>query len=281
MKYCFYLILFFLINGSVIAQTTDTTESKKTHLSLATIYSSNVNYYGQTASSAQPYVLGNASLSFPTGISLSAQTYKLLNSAESGLSATTLTLGYDVDLSKKLVAGFSYSHSFYPQNSELLQSTNTDFISAALSYNGNFLTSALSADYSPGKENVFYSTLSLSKDIDLGISLSSKDYFSLKPSVDVVGGTQRFNDTVFTKPPANVPLKEKIKRFIADGNNPNAKVVSSTTFNVLTYNFTLQLAYNRANYSVEVSYQGAVASKAVSDSRKIQSFFSLGFYYIF
>jgi hypothetical protein len=276
----YYLILFFLVNSSVIAQTTDTVEAKKTHLSLATIYSSNVNFYGQTASSPQPYVLGNASLSFPTGISLSAQTYKLLNSVESGLSATTLTLGYDVDLSKKLAAGFSYSHSFYPQNSELLQSANADFISAALSYNGSFLTTALSGDYSPGPENVFYSTLSLSKDIDLGISFSSKDYFSIKPSVEVVGGTQRFNDTVFTKLPPNAPLK-KVKDIITGGNNRNAKVVSSTTFNVLTYNFTLPLAYNRANYSVEASYQGALASKAVSDSRRIQSFFNLGFYYIF
>ena len=79
----------------------DTVEKRKTSLTLAAIYSNDVNYYGQTSSEALPYILGNATLEFPVRIWLSAQTYKLLNYDE-GISGVSLTAGYDFDLSKNL-----------------------------------------------------------------------------------------------------------------------------------------------------------------------------------
>lgn len=294
------LILFievFKVSAQVSeAASTDTVEKRKTSLTLAAIYSNDVNYYGQTSSDPLPYVLGNATLEFPVKIWLSAQTYKLLNYNE-GISGVSLTAGYDFDLSKNLSGTVSYSRSFYPESSQLLQSVNNDMVSAGLTYDWQWLTTGLNVDYAAGEEDVLYTTFNLAKYIDLGISFSSKDYLSLNPSIDIIGGTQRFTDTVTT---ANEPDNNndnplggllgnngngkgpgKVRDIIKGKNGNKDVVVSTTSFDVLAYNFTLPLAYNRANYVIEASYQASVLSRAVSNSQKPKSFLYLGFYYVF
>lgn len=305
----FYLLFTMLISASVSAQTkgvpdaeTDTVEKATTSLTLATLYSSNISYYGQTSAERLPYVLGYAAVRLPSGFWLSGQTYKLFDS-QPGISGLNVTAGYDFNLSKNLLASLSYGRSFYPENSQLLQSVNQDVASAALDYDWQWFNTGLTADYALGQESVLYTTFTASKSIDLGLSLSSKDYFTLDPAFEIVGGTQRFSDTTWTEAPpeeeeapGNGPpvIGDLIGRGNGRGNGgqithiiPNsdqqgkATVVSSTSFDLLSYSFTIPLAYNRSNYSIEASYQGTILSKAASDSQKLRSFFNLGFYYMF
>lgn len=302
MKQLSYLIIFLLsVTFQASAQNgvdTDTTEAPKTAITLATLYSSNVNYYGQTSTQKLPYVLGYASIKFPAGIWLSGQTYKLLNS-EPGISGLSVSLGYDFNLSKNLTGSLSYGRSFYPDSSQLLQSINDDMASASLDYDWKWLSTGLTADYGFGDGGVLYTTLNASKIVDLGLSLSSKDYFTFEPVVEVIGGTQRFYSETETQEDNSQPQEPDgggLGRIIGKngklfpgtpkGNIPGSKegegtVVATTTFNVLAYNFTLPIVYNRSNYSIEASYQGSILSKSISDSQKIQSFFNLGFYYMF
>lgn len=259
----------------------DTVEKPKTSLTLATLYSSNVSYYGQTSAEKLPYVLGYAALKFPTGLWLSGQTYKLLT-AKPGISGLSLSAGYDFDLSTKWSGSLSYSRSFYPDSSQLLQSANTDMASAGLTYDGKWLTTGLTADYALGDTSALYASFKASKYIDLGLSLSPKDYFTLEPSVEVIGGTQRFQ--VPGQESGNgrgnsLPVLDPV---FGTQKGKTPKNVTTTTFAILAYNFTLPLAYNRANYSLEASYQGSVlSSQADNTSQKLQSFFNLGFYYTF
>jgi hypothetical protein len=296
-----YLLLTLIIFSGVCsyAQTSknssaavDTTEKPRTSLTLAALYGSNVSYYGQVSSQQLPFTLGYAKVSFPTGLWLSAQMYKLLNS-ESGFSGASATAGYSFNLSKDFSGDFSYSRSFFPDSSQLLQSANQDIASVGLDYDWQWLTTGLSADYVFGSESALYSTFNASKYIDLGISLSSKDYFTLEPGFEVVGGTQRFKTTTTNPPqPGGPPLIPPVLdnplgkgngkgKNIIKGREGETTTTTSTAFNLLSYTFTLPLAYNRANYTLEASYQGTVLSKSVSDSQKLQSFFNLGFYYIF
>ncbi len=248
----------------------DTTEKKKTSLTLAALYGSNITYYGQTSSQTLPFALGYAKLSFPTGLYLAGQTYKLLNS-EPGISGAAVTVGYGFNLSKKLSGDLNYSRSFYPDSSQLLQSANQDVASASLNYDWQWLTTGLTADYAIGSESAFYTTFNVSKYIDLGLSFSSKDYLTLEPSFEIIGGTQRFE----------IPAPKKALLSDVIGRGKKQRTITTTEFDLIAYNFTLPLAYNRAKYSFEASYQGTVLSRSISDSQKLQSFFNLGFYYTF
>lgn len=279
------------------------TVKKKTVFTFAALYGSDVNYYGQTAAVKMPYALGYASVKFPGGLYLSGQTYKLVNNAESGLSGLTLSAGYDFDIVSNLSGNLNYSRSFYPANSQFLQSANADMASAGLSYDWTAITTDLTADYAFDDGGALYTTFNIGKYIDLGLSLSSKDYLTLEPSIELVAGTQRFTETVTESSgnstgdqnvydPVGGLLKPKqgsnqgrgnqIVNRVIPGSKPGEQtVVTSTSFDLMAYNFTLPLAYNRARYTIEASYQGAIPTKAISDSPKLQSFFNLGFYYSF
>jgi hypothetical protein len=70
--------------------------------------------------------------------------------------------------------------------------------------------------------------------------------------------------------------------FPGQGPKPETTTVESTEFDVLAYTLSLPLAYNRAHYSIEASYQASLASKNIADaSGKPVSIFNLGFYYMF
>ncbi|MBC8053706.1 MAG: hypothetical protein H7Y13_11640 [Sphingobacteriaceae bacterium] len=310
MKCYLFFLYFFLFYFSLSAQNSESSDgdTAKATVTLGTEYSSNVSYYGQASADRLPYILGSAQVVFPKGLWLSGYTYKLFDS-QSGVSAINLTAGFSFDLTKALSGQLSYGKSFYPDNSPLLQSVNEDMVSTSLVYDWQWLSTGVTASYVPGKDDVLYTSFNASKVIDLGLSFSSKDYLTLEPVFEIVGGTQRFSDSVTTPAPPkakqspnipiigkplNVPPVAKGQRFKKDGQDKGVitdvikgkredqvTVVTTTSYNIVSYNFTLPLVYNRTNYSIEASYQGAVLSKSVSTSQKLQSFFNLGFYYTF
>jgi hypothetical protein len=68
------------------------------------------------------------------------------------------------------------------------------------------------------------------------------------------------------------------------GTTPSQQPVITTTtkFSLISYNFKLPLAYNRANYLFEVAYQLSVLSQdAETGPGKVNSFGSISFYYQF
>jgi len=290
-----YLILSLLLSVAASAfgqekreeTAVDTVEKAKTSLNLATIYANNASYYGQTSAERLPYVLGNASLNFPGGFYLSAGAYKLLNLG-SGISGVDLSAGYDFKLSKQLSGSASFSHSFFPDSSLLLQSTNPDMASASLSYDWDVITTGLTADYAIGDENALFATFNVSKSIDLGSLLSPKDYISFDPAVEVVGGTQHITTTE-ELPSQTTNGNGNGKKFLflplpssSKTSAPQYRQVTSSSFDLLSYNIKLPISYNRANYAIEATYQGSVLGKKVDGyTNKLNSFFYLGFYYSF
>ena len=69
------IICSFLVTAKVQAQQ----DSTKATLTLATMYNSNINYYGQVTAEKYPYALFNATLRFPSGLYFTGGGYKLLN----------------------------------------------------------------------------------------------------------------------------------------------------------------------------------------------------------
>ncbi len=252
---------------------------QKTTVTLAALYSNNVNYYGQSTAEKLPYVLINATARLPVGIYFSAGAYKLLNMG-GGVSETDLGIGYDHSFSERFSTDISYTRSIFPKNSPLLQASNGNTINLTTNYSWPWFKTALSADYAFGQERDFFASLSNSKNIDICTVFDESDQLSLEPAIEIVSGTQHFFDTY---------QQEKIKRNNGKGNgavNGNGKTetitIPKTSFNLLTYNFKLPLSYSRSTYLAEVAYQFSLLSnKAVTKAKKEQSYLSLSFYYQF
>ena len=252
----------------------------KPSLTLATLYSSNANYYGQTTVERLPYLLAYGGLAFNSGFFISATGYKILNAEGAGTGAD-LSTGFDFNLSQNLSAGISYTRSFFPDSSFFLQSQNLNMFSGKLGYDFNWLSAGLNADYNPGQEGALYLSFDVKKSIEL-IAFDQSDYISIEPALEVVGSTQQITSS------EEVPASDENKglgiiklpgrRF---NQKPEYRTVESTSFGVLSYNLKLPVAYSTKKFMVEAGYQASLISRDTDASFKNpRSFFSLGLYYV-
>ena len=276
-------VLLFSISLIALAQqpVRDTLKANdKPTLTLATLYSSNANYYGQTTAEPLPYVLAYGGLAFKSGFSISGTGYKILN-VDGASSGADLTAAYDFNLSRNLSAGISYTRSFFPDSSFFLQSQNLNMFSGKLGYDFSWLSTGLNADYIPGQDGGLYLSLDVKKSIEL-IAFNQSDFISIEPRFEVVGSTQQITSTE-EFPPSNQNngigiIKLPGRRF---NQNPEYRTVESTSFGVLSYNFKLPVAYSTRKFMVEAGYQASLISRDTEASFKNpRSFFSLGLYYV-
>ena len=260
----------------------DSAAAKNT-LTLGVSYSNNANYYGQKAATKIPYAALAATYKLKSGIYFSGLAYKLLNDSGAIVSAANAGAGIAFSMGKHFSADISYSHTFYPAYSPLLQASNPDNGSATLVYE-NWLSTKLTADYAFGKTHDLFGTFGTGKQITLG-SISKKDIVTITPSVDVVAGTQRFYQAYLTEKRLRDSLLGTVIGPILGqpgGQETSTQTTTSTQFNLLSYNFKCPLAYNRAHYLVEIAYQLSVLSnRAQSNAGQANSFLSASFYYQF
>ncbi len=270
-------------SGLCYAQTdsahVETAKAKNT-LTLAAVYANNASYYGQQSAEETPYAAVAASYRLKSGLYFTGQTYKLINEKTSGASAASLGVGVNFMLAKALSADVSYSHSFYPAGSPLLQAANIDNASVGLSHTG-WVTTAVTGDYAFGKTNDAFLTAGISKTISL-FSIGDRDLVSIAPSADVVGGTQRFFNTYITEKKERDSILGLPIPLGGTQTYRDTSTSSATAFNALSYNFKLPLSYSRSHYTVEAAYQLSLLSKqSKADPGKLNSFFTMSFYYQF
>ena len=285
MRHFIFVLFLSAFCGSAAFAAADSSKVEKPTLTLAAIYGSNANYYGQTTDERLPYVLTNASFRLANGFYLSGSAYRLLNLSGPGMSAVDASAGFAFDISKNMSADIGYTRSFYPENSPLLQAGNPNTASVALGYDWSIFQSNLGSDYSFGKEQDLFISFSNSKLIDLGSLFNDRGYFTLEPAVEVVGGTQHYLEEYTVRKTNREKLIDRIKNpFTPPGQGDQTETVTTTktSFDLLSYNFSLPIGYNRGNYLLEAGYQVSVLGKKVSaDSPKPHSFFNLSFYYQF
>lgn len=282
------LILFFSLTLSSVfsfaqdSAKTATSQAKST-LTLAAIYANNASYYGQKAAQPTPYVAVAAVYQLKSGIYFTGQSYKLLNDNTSDISASAVGAGINFKIGKKLETDLSYSHSFYPSYSPLLQAANVDNASLALSYDSIWIKPKVTVDYAFGKTSDAFVTAGLSKSINL-FSITPKDIVTIEPAANVVGGTQHFYQSYITQKKLHdnlLGLGRVPPVFGNPGTTSRTDTVTTTDFNVLSYNFKIPLAYNRAHYLIQAEYQLSLLSDKVSANKQINSFLTFSFYYQF
>ena len=266
------------------SQTDSTAEhDKKVTLTVGATYANNVSYYGQKAEESMPYIAASASLRLPFGLYFTGTGYRLLNDSGRVVSASAAGIGFAFNITKKLTADLSYSHTFFPDNSPFLQAANPDNASAALKYE-YWMTTGVNADYHFGKQQDVFVTLSTEKQITLGSLFSGKDLITLTPLIEVTGGTQRFYQTYIIQNLLRDSLLGLPLPGIGGLGGTESESTTSTTtqFNLLSYNLRVPLAYNRAHYMIEAAYQLSVLGpKAETGGGKLNSFFNFSVYYQF
>lgn len=247
-------------------------------------YANNAGYYGQKAKENMPYAAVVASYRHKSGLYLTGMAYKLLNDSANTVSAGSVGAGFSFNIAKNLSADISYSHTFYPTHSPFLQAANADIASASLTLD-NWMSTTANVDYAFGKTEDYFVTLGTGKFVNLGSLFSPKDFVSLTPSVDVVAGTQHYYQSYVTEKKLRDSLLGILGPILGGGSNQGSsetKTTVSTSFDLLSYNFKLPLAYNRAHYLLEAAYQLSVLSKqGDTGTGKANSFFTLSFYYQF
>ena len=260
----------------------DSTEAPTSTFTIGVSYANNASYYGQKALERTPYVAAVASYRHKSGLYATAMAYRLVHDSQTLASAASLGAGFAFDLSKRFSADISYSHTFYPTLSPFLQAANANNASVGLTYT-NFLSFTVNADYAFGQTNDVFVTAGIGKMISLG-SLSAKDLITINPVIDVSAGTQRFYETYVTEKNLRDSLLGILPiPIIGQPNNPPATTTrTSTSFDLLSYNLKLPLAYNRAHYMLELAYQlSLLSNKAQTGAGKTNSFVTASFYYQF
>ncbi len=273
MKHLYHILLFCCLALQGFAQRDSVPAAPLSVFTLGVIYGNTENYYGQSPADKLPYILSYAGYNFKSGFSLSASAEKLLNNGI-GISAGSFSAGYTFKLDKKLAGNLGYTRYFYQKNSPLLQTANQNTLSSNLTYSWA-IKSGLSANFAFGTEKDVFLSFSNSKMIDLGSIFSDKDYISIEPAVDIIGGTVHFYETYTTE-------RNRRRQLLNLQPRPITTTVNSASFGILAYTFSLPLAYNRASYIIEASYQTSVpGQKFSSGSNRSASVFNLSFYYAF
>ena len=282
MRYVLLLSITWLCSLPAFAQTDSTQDNdKRTTLTLGAAYSNNANYYGQKAEEKMPYVAASATLKLRSGIYFSGTGYKLLNDSGAIVSAGSAGAGIAFNLGKKWAADLGYSHTFFPDNSPFLQAANPDNVSASLNY-AYWMTTGVNVDYAFGQQQDLFVTLSTEKLISLGSLFRGKDLITLTPSIEVVGGTQRFYETYITAKNLRDSLLGILLPPLGNDPEPASTTTTTTSFDLLSYNLKVPLAYNRAHYMIEVAYQLSIlGKKAASGAGTSNSFLNFSIYYQF
>lgn len=290
MKRIYIIVICTFVAGSSFAQsdtTSDTVQNEssdtRSTLTVGASYSNNISYYGQRAIDKMPYVLAMASWRHHSGFYLTGAGYRLLKDSGGVVSASSVGTGVGFRLGKSVSADINYSHTFYPAGSPFLQAANANNASASLSLE-KWLTTTANVDYAFGKTNDVFASITTSKSVPFGSLFNSNDIVSITPAIEIIGGTRHFYETYITEKRlrdsiAGIPLSQLIGS--GDGDSGTTLTKASTRFDLVSYNFKLPLAYNRASYQLEIAWQLSVVDKRAMGSTQTNSFITASFYYQF
>ncbi|WP_127130250.1 hypothetical protein [Pseudoflavitalea rhizosphaerae] len=296
MKHLLIIIILVLSCIAGLAQTEpeavqDSIPAEKSTFTIGAQYATNASYYGQKAIEKTPYIALVASYNHRSGVYVNSMAYRLLNDSSRLASAYAAGAGYAFKISKGLEADIGYTYTLFPKLSPFLQAANPHSASATLTLE-KWITTATAFDFTFGKTNDFFVTPSVSKQIRL-INIDSNSMILITPEINVTAGTQRFyeyyqedkqvRDSILGKAlgrlPVDLPLPGNPNR---PDNGSTTTIKSSSSFDLLSYNLKLPVAYYRPHCLFELSCLFSLLGQKVETSAgKLNTFFTASFYYQF
>ncbi|MCD2425542.1 hypothetical protein LQ567_22350 [Niabella pedocola] len=274
--------------GVRVEQPVDSAKEKTT-LTIAALYGTGIDYYGQTTEQRLPYLALNATVRIPAGVYLSATGFHLFSDSLL-MSAAALSAGYGFNITSKLSGDVSFTHTFFPSKSPFLQASSPNMASASLGYE-YFLKTTLEGDLAFGEQTDYFTTLSNSKSFDINLS-GGRAILNFTPELALTAGTQQYYETYLVektnqgKGNGNGNGNGKGKgNGNGNGNNPPGQTTETTIdykkYGLLSYNLKLPVSYNRASYLIEAALKFSLLGSNTADKGRINSFFTLSAYYQF
>lgn len=250
-------------------------------------YGNNASFLGRYQTDILPYYSVDISYKSKTGLWLSLLTYDISNST-TFVDEVDVMAGWTIDLSKHVDASVFYTRYFFTESTELIKASVANTATASLGLDWGFLYSKVSGHYIFGGAHDFFLVIDNSRYIEFPNIISKNDYLSLDPKISMISGTQTFVDTYYVNrgaplfdPPGNGHSPPK-GRPGSGGGAPLTRESLQTTFDILSYEFSLPVAYNIGKFSFEISGRYSIPVNLLEGDTSVPQFFFTagGVYYI-
>lgn len=270
------------LQDSLNASTTsDSTAKKVRTVFFGLTYGNNSSFLGRYQTALLPYYSADISYKSKTGFWLSLVAYDIYNSATFADEVDVMA-GWSTNLSKRIDASFYYTRYFFTESTELIQASVANTASASLGCDWNFLYSKLSGHYIFGGAHDFFLVMDNSKYIEFPRIFHKNDYLSLDPRISIISGTQTFVDSYYIE--RGTPLISPTGGGPSGGRGnapssgaPTEPVESvQTTFNILSYEFSLPVAYTTGKFSFEVTGRYSIPVNLLEGDTSVPQFFFTG-----
>ncbi|TLX77774.1 hypothetical protein E9993_03770 [Labilibacter sediminis] len=159
-------------------------------------FTSNNNLNGRVSTlNKQPVLSSMVSYYHKLGFDATLVFSNVWNSDQTNTKAsqeTTLSLGYDYDITEWLNASVSYNHYWYSKNSNSIQSDYTDLLSSCVYTEVDWWVSNIMAGYYSGRANEFF------VNVETGVDFTFEDVFkegnllSIQPMISAYAGNINF-----------------------------------------------------------------------------------------
>lgn len=271
-----------LLQDSLNAPSTSDSTAKKTRtVFFGLTYGNNSSFLGRYQTELLPYYSADISYKSKTGFWLSLAAYDIYNSATFADEVDVMA-GWSTNLSKRIDASVYYTRYFFSGSTELIKSSVANTASASLGFDWNFLYSKLSGHYIFGGAHDFFVVIDNSKYIEFPHIFNKNDYLSLDPRISIISGTQTFVDSYYID--RGTPLISPTGSGPSGGrgNAPSSGTSTSTvesvqtTFNILSYELSLPVAYSIGKFSFEVSGRYSIPVNLLEGDTSVPQFFFTG-----
>jgi hypothetical protein len=261
--------------------TSDSTARKTRTVFFGLTYGNNSSFLGRYQTELLPYYSADISYKSKTGLWLSLVAYDVYNSATFADEVDVMT-GWSTNLSKRIDASVYYTRYFFTESTELIKASVANTASASLGLDWNFLYSKLSGHYIFGGAHDFFVVIDNSKYIEFPYIFHKNDYLSLDPRLSIISGTQTFVDSYYIDRGTPLISPTGSGPSAGRGNAPSSGTSTSsvesvqTTFNILSYELSLPVAYNTGKFSFEITGRYSIPVNLLEGDTSVPQFFFTG-----
>lgn len=268
-----------LLMESVKVPDADTTSNKTRSFFFGLTYGNNSSYLGRYQTQILPYYSADVSYMSKTGFWLSLYAFDIRNT-DTFVDEVDVMTGWNFDLSKRVDASVFYTRFFFTESTELIKASVQNTASASLGLDWGYVYSKITGHYIFGGSGDFFLVFDNSRYIEFPALFHKSDYLSLEPRLSVIAGTQTFVDTYYMsqgapliRPGAGTPGRNP-----NSGGPPPPSTMESvqTTFDILSYELSLPVAYNTGKFSFEVAGRYSIPVNLLEGDTSVPQFFLTG-----
>jgi hypothetical protein len=238
------MILLLLLHARC-AFSQDSTATEKTHLVAGVTGNSSLNYYGRVDSLKSSALSPFVGVNFANGLYVNANFVFIHNSLQSQYAATLLEGGYNFRNKQGSWAGnLSTTRYFYQDNTDLIQSTIRQSITASITQLNKVVNITVGADVKFSSQADPGAQAGLDHIIRWG-NVFGKGVIVLDPSAYVYAGTQHFSQTFLQQ-----------QHFLLLPAGEQMVTTDSRQFSVLDYELSIPmiLAFGKFSFILSPAY---------------------------